>query len=128
MDERQLKIISVSGSLASLLALYMFVLCMAPENVNICEIGPGHAGRMINVTGTVKDFRMNEGNAFFTLSDNGCEINVVLWKDIISGLDLRGMNTSLIKDGIRVSLTGEADVHTGRLQIVPTRPELKTIS
>jgi hypothetical protein len=128
MDERQLKIISVSGSLASVLALYIFVLFMVPDNVNICEIGPEYAGRIINVTGTVKDFRMNDGNAFFTLSENGCEIKVVLWKDIISGLELRGTDASLLKDNITVSLTGEVDVHMGYLQIVPTKPDLKTIS
>ncbi len=128
MDERQLKIISVSGSLASLLALYIFVLYMVPDNVNICDVSLEHAGKIINVTGTVKDFRMNEGHAFFTLVQDGCEIKVVLWKDIVSGLGLRGTDVSLLRDNMTVGLTGEVDIHMGYLQIVPTRPDLKMTS
>jgi RecJ-like exonuclease len=127
MDERQLKIISLAGSVASLIVLYIFVLYVVPDNVNICDVGLEHAGRTINVTGTVKDFRMNEGHAFFTLAQDGCEIRVVLWKDRVSGLGLRGTDVSLLRDNMTVSLTGEVDVHSGYLQIVPTRPDLKAI-
>jgi RecJ-like exonuclease len=128
MNEKELKTLSVAGSIISLIALYMFVLYAVPVHVDICDISLEHAGKIINVTGTVKDFRMNEGNAFFTLVEDGCEIRVVMWENIISGMELRGTEISMLQDNVSVSLSGEVDVHSGYLQIVPTRPTIKMIS
>ncbi len=128
MDEGQLRKLSVIGSVASLFVLYVIVLYVVPESVNICDITFEHAGRIINVTGTAKDVIHRDGNVFFTLSGDGCEIRVVLWKNVVSGIELRGTNASLIQENVTVNLAGEVDVHGGYLQIVPTRPEVKLIS
>lgn len=127
MDERQLKTVSVVGAIISLIALYVFVLYIAPENVNICDISLEHTGRIINVTGTAKDVLHKDGNVFFTLSDGQCEIRAVLWNNIISGMELRGMNISSLEENVTINLAGEVDVHRGYLQIVPTRPTIKLI-
>ena len=127
MDEKQLKTVSVVGAIISLIALYVFVLYIAPENVNICDISLEHTGRIINVTGTAKDVLHRDGNVFFTLSDSRCEIRAVLWNSIISGMELRGMNISSLEENVTVNLAGEVDVHRGYLQIVPTRPSVKLI-
>ncbi len=128
MDDNQLKKVSVAGSIICLIALYVFVLFIVPENINICDITLEHIGKIINVTGTVKDFRMNEGNAFFTLTEDQCEIDVVLWENIVDGMELRGTNISSLEDNVTLNLAGEVDVHRGYLQIVPTRPNIKMIS
>ncbi len=128
MDEKQLKTISVAGSVMSLVAVYALVLYSVPDNVKICDISLEHAGKIINVTGMVKDFRMNEGNAFFTLTQEGCEIRVVLWNNVIRGIEMRGLNISSLGENDTVNLAGEVDVHSGYLQVVPTRPDVKKIS
>jgi exonuclease VII large subunit len=128
MDEKQLKTISVIGAILSLVAVYLFVSLISPEFINICDITLEHTGKIINVTGKAKNIFHNNGNVFFTLVEDQCEIRVVLWKDIVSGMELRGVNISLLEENMTVNLAGEVDVHQGYLQIVPTRPEVKMVS
>jgi aspartyl/asparaginyl-tRNA synthetase len=127
MDERQLKIISAVGSLASLAAICLFVALIAPEELSVCDISGERLGTLVKVTGTVKDPLHAEGNVFFTLRENGCEVRVVLWKSIINALENSGIDVSRIKENATISVSGGVESHQGRLQVVPLRPALSII-
>ncbi|UCD03385.1 MAG: hypothetical protein JSV63_01995 [Candidatus Aenigmatarchaeota archaeon] len=124
MEERQLKAIAVTGSLLSLAAIYVFVLNISPETIEICDISLEHVGRIVNVTGTAEDVLQRNNHVFFTLSEGGCEIRVVLWESVVEGLEIRGTDVAAITNNTVVNLAGEVDIHGGYLQIVPTRPTL----
>ena len=128
MEERQLKIISITGSVLSLIAIYIFVLNIPAQNIEICDISLEHVGNIVNVTGTAEDVLHSNNHVFFTLTDGDCEIRVVLWESVVEGLEMRNIPVSEITNNTRINLAGEVDVHGGYLQIVPTRPTLKTLS
>ncbi len=126
MEEKQLKTVSIVGALLSIVAIYIFVLSIPAQGIAICDITLEHVGMIVNVTGTAEGVLHKDNHTFFTLSDDGCEIRVVIWKSVAEGLELRGIQVSKITSGMRVNLAGEVDMHEGYLQIVPTRPNLRT--
>lgn len=127
MEEKQLKAVSIAGALLSLVAIYIFVLSIPAQDIAICDISLEHVGRIVNVTGTAEDVLHKDNHTFFTLTDNGCEIRVVIWKSVAEGLELRNIQISEITSGMKVNLAGEVDMHSGYLQIVPTRPTLAAL-
>jgi len=124
MNEKQLTMLSITGSIISLIVIYIFVSFFTSGPVKIGEISKEHVGKVVNVTGIIKDMNMKDGNIFFTLSDETDEIKVVLWSDFLKGLEMRGVNIDSLRDGVTVSVVGEVDVHKGYLEIVPTRPSI----
>ena len=127
MNEKQLTRLSVIGIIISVFAIYIFVSGVKPAPVKIGEIGFDHVGNTVNVSGTVRDVRVNDGNVFFTLYDSTGEIRVVVWSDVYSALRDSGIDSEGIRDGMNVTLEGKVDVHGGYLEIVMASPRLSLI-
>lgn len=127
MDEKQLAMTSVAGSVISLIAIYIIVSSMGPGDVNIGQITAEHAGKAVKVTGIIVNMDVKDGNAFFTLADGTGEIRVVLWEGILRELERDGLDTSMLRDNVKISVEGEVDVYRGQLEIVPTRPRITVI-
>ncbi len=127
MDEKQLAMTSIAGSVISLIAIYIIVSSMGPGDVNIGHITSEHAGKAVKVTGIIVDMVVKEGNAFFTLADGTGEIRVVLWEGILRELERDGLDTSALRENVTISIEGEVDVYRGQLEIVPSRPRITVI-
>jgi exonuclease VII large subunit len=127
MEERQLKIISILGSVVTLIAIYMFVSFIPVGDVKIGDITRDYSGKMVLVTGMVKNLNVKDGNAFFTLVDDTGEIRVVIWKDILLELETKGVDFEALEENVTVSVEGSVDVYKGQLEIVLTRPRISII-
>ncbi|MCD6496109.1 MAG: exodeoxyribonuclease VII large subunit [Candidatus Aenigmarchaeota archaeon] len=125
MKERQLKIFCIAGSILSLAALYIFVLAAVSEDVSVCDLSTEHMGKTVTVSGTVSAVSESNGNIFFTLSDSGCEIDVVLWDSVRRALEQKMNVSSVLSLNRKITVTGPVEIHRGLLQIVPGRPEIK---
>jgi len=124
MDDTHVKTLSVTGSIASVVALYLFVGMVFPEGMNICSIDAGSLGSVVTVEGSVSEVLHTNGNVFFTLADGGCEIKVVLWSDVVSALSMNGLDAASIGVNDTISVTGVVQSGSGRLQLVPVRPSV----
>ncbi len=124
MDEKQLRALSVLGTLACLAVLYLMMSFVEASYVPLCDIGSEHKGKLVSVKGYAKDMLHAEGNVFFTLYDGGCEIDVVLWRSVVSALEMNDINISEIKENVSIRLSGEVQVYRGLYQIVPLRPDV----
>jgi len=122
MNEKEMRIISVSGSILSLFAIYLLVTFLVPEGVGVCDLDYSMRGQILNVTGYVKDYHEKDGNVFFTLYDETCEIRVVLWEDVVKSLHLKNSENLSMKDGTKISIMGEVMVYSGSLELVPSSP------
>jgi RecJ-like exonuclease len=127
MDEPTLTKLCVAGAATSLVAIYIFVSCLAPARVNIGEIDFSYRGQLVNVTGTIQDIELHEGSAFFTLADTTGEIDVVIWSDVLEALEAKGVPRESLAQNSTVSLVGEVDVYRGMLQVVPSTSQLPVI-
>ncbi len=127
MNEKQLTRISILGSVISLIAIYIFVSSVNPVSVNIGDITRDYAGKIVNVTGMVKNPNMKNGNAFFTLVDGTGEIRVVIWKSVMQELEMKGVDQTALKENMTISIEGAIDVYQGQLEIVPARPRMSIL-
>ena len=124
MDEGRIVKISIIGAVLSLIAIFIFVSRVVPEDVKIGDISRDYVGRVISITGTVRDLNMKDGNAFFKLLDETGEVNVVIWGDVLKSLDATDGNIRVLDENMTLSLVGEVDVHSGYIQIVVTKPKV----
>ena len=127
MNEKQLRIVAIAGSLISLVFIYVFVSSISPGNVNIGAVTANHAGKDVNLTGTISRMTVKDGNAFLSLKDGTGEIRVVIWERIMQQLEKNGFDTSSLREGVKISIVGEVDVYRGQLEIVPSSPEITII-
>ena len=128
MNEQQLMRVSFLGSVAGIVAIYIVVLNISIPMTSIGEITGASVGSDVNVTGEVSDvYRHAGGHIFFTLEDGSGSIKVVLWDDVVSEMERRGRDASLIKDGTFLNVVGEVTMYRGELEVIPRSPELEII-
>ena len=128
MNEQQLMRVSFLGSVAGIVAIYIVVLNISIPATSIGEITGAFVGSDVNVTGDVSDvYRHANGHIFFTLDDGSGHIKVVLWDDVVSEMERRGRDASLIKDGTFLNVVGEVTMYRGELEVIPRSPELEII-
>ena len=78
----------------------------------MCQLDYSSKGSNVKLSGNITGMYVHEGNVFFTLSDNGCEIKTVLWS---STIDEPNRN---ISNGENVSVMGMVDSYKGELEII----------
>lgn len=122
MDEGFLTKISALGFVICILILYVMSTMDFHARVKLGEIDRSFIGKTVNVTGEINSVYVNEGNVFFTLSDETGEIKVVLWEDMI---ELIGINVSEINDGKTANVIGNVELYKGELEILPIRGLVK---
>jgi|WetSurMetagenome_2_1015567.scaffolds.fasta_scaffold736609_1 hypothetical protein len=126
MDEPLLRKVCIIGSIVSL--VFVFVLCslLQPIETDICGLSPAHIGKTVSVEGeTLEASNFTDGNVFFTLSRNGCEVKVVVWKDAILAMSLSGKGIGALKPNATVKVSGDVEVYRGNLQIAVSRPSVE---
>ncbi len=118
LSERGLLKISLIGTVIGLVALYFVVGTLVPEEKVIGEISTGSIGAFVEVSGTISEFRQSEGNIFFTLEDSSGSIKVVLWKNVLDRLVLKGFDLEKLKDGNKVVVEGSVEGYKGEMEII----------
>lgn len=126
MDERLLKRLCVAGSIMSLICIFILSYMVQPTETELCSLSSSHVGKMVSVSGTVGRVTVSEGNFFFVLSDGGCEVRAVMWKDTASAMAMRGEDPHIISENATVSISGNVEVRGGALQVVVSRPSVKS--
>lgn len=125
MDERLLKRLCIVGSLLSLVCIFILSYVVQPQETEVCALSAGHVGKMVSVSGTVGRVTLSEGNFFFTLSDSGCEVRAVMWKDTASAMSMRGADPHVVSENANISISGNVEARAGALQIVVSRPPVE---
>ncbi len=118
LSERGLLKISVVGTLVGLVALYFVVGTLVPDQKSIGEISTGSIGTFVEVNGTISELRQSEGNMFFKLQDDTGGIKIVLWKNVLGKLILKGFNLEKIKDGSKIEIIGTVEGYKGEMEII----------
>ncbi len=127
MNEKVLLKISLTGSILSLIVLYIVVLQITPIPVNISEIKNNWTGKTVNVTGYVTDLRKYKDHLFFNLESNESKIKVVIWNNILQQMEIKGIDISKIENGKKLEIIGRVELYKGSLEIVPSRGEVKIL-
>ncbi len=127
MKERQLTRMSGAGAILSLILIFIFVSYVGSPDVKIGDITFEHDGKTVRVTGMVSGFRVKDGNAFFTISDETGDIMVVVWESVMEQLLQQGDAGKALQDNVTIVMEGEVDVYRGTLEIVPLRPTITII-
>jgi exonuclease VII large subunit len=128
MDEPFLKRICIAGSVVSLALIFVLCSLLQPLETGICSLSPEHIGKTVSVEGEVADIsNFTDGSLFFTLSRDGCEVKVVMWKDAVSAMSIMGSDAGSIKANSTVKVSGDVEVYRGSLQIVVSRPSVEVL-
>ncbi len=118
LSESGLLKISLIGTLVGLVALYFVVGTLVPDEKNIVEISAGSIGAFVQVNGTISELRQSEGNMFFKLEDGTGDIKIVLWKNVLDRLILKGFDLGKVKDGVKVVVSGTVEGYKGEMEII----------
>ncbi len=127
MNESKFTGISFIGTIIGLSLLYMFFTQVHSIHVNIGDIDSAYLGKNVNITGKVINLRKSEGNVFFDLDDGTGKMKIVLWKDTIKLLELKGVNASCLENGKKVNVIGNVQIYRGELEIIPLRGNIKIL-
>lgn len=127
MNEKSISRICIIGIVISFFALYLFTLNVHSLHVKIGDIDDDWAGRTVNVSGMVKDFHMYKGHIFFNLEDSSGDIKVVLWKDTIELLEIKGVDVNRIRNGAGISIVGYVEIYEGDTEIIPIRDQVSVM-
>ncbi|MBI4163629.1 MAG: exodeoxyribonuclease VII large subunit [Candidatus Aenigmarchaeota archaeon] len=124
LSERGLLKISLVGTLIGLVALYFVVGTLVPEKKAISEISTDSIGKFVEVNGIISELRQSEGNIFFKLQGEAGSIKIVLWKNVLDRLVLKGFDLEKIKDGLKIVVEGSVEGYKGEMEIVGKDVEL----
>jgi RecJ-like exonuclease len=126
MDEPFLKRLCIAGSILSLIGIFVLCTLIQPLEIGICSLSAEHRGKTVSVEGEVEDIsNSTDGNFFFTLSRDGCEVKVVMWKDAAYAMSITGKDAGSITVNSTVKVSGEVEVYRGSLQIAVSRPSVE---
>lgn len=118
LTERGLLKVSLVGTIVGLVALYFVVGTLVVESRNIGDVASSSIGSSVSVNGTISGMRTSDGNMFFTLDDGTGKIKVVLWKNVLDRLVLKGFDLEKIKDGEKVMVEGSVEGYKGEMEII----------
>lgn len=121
-DSSILKICFIT-SIIGLATIYIGTLLTEAKEVEISEINERDIGRLVKVKGKISwKYFSKKGNLFFKLKNKGEEIKVVVFKDLIDRLGIKGEE---IKKGKGVSVLGTVEKYKGEIEIIPERIKIK---
>jgi RecJ-like exonuclease len=127
MNEKKLMKISLIGTLAGFIVLYILIQTTGYSHTEIGDINKNYIGKVVNVTGKVSGLKIYEDGTFFTLTDKTDSIKVILWSDTIKLLEEKNINASEITNNRTVQIVGEVELYKGELEIIPLRGQIKII-
>jgi DNA/RNA endonuclease YhcR with UshA esterase domain len=106
-------------SVAGLLLIYVAASSAEPESTEIGKLTGELTGRTVTVEGEVKEQRDHkDGHIFLTLTDGGSDLDVPVFSNLAGAMD-----TSLLRKGAELRVTGAVDEYRGKVQVVPRKPE-----
>lgn len=118
LSESQLLKISLVGTIVGLVALYFVVGTLVVESKNIGNVTTSSIGSFVSVNGTINGLKTTDGNMFFTLEDATGKIKIVLWKNVLDRLVLKGFGLGKIADGNKVVVEGSVEGYKGEMEVI----------
>jgi len=106
--------------------LYFISVNIGYQDVNIGELDNSHIGKLIQIRGNVTSV-YGEDDKFVDLEDGTGKIKVILWSDTLEQLRLSGINTSEIKEGVKMEVRGTVDLYRGEFEIVPIKSQIRIL-
>ena len=115
MNERELRYVSIVSAVLSLVSIYLLSLTAPVYYVHPCDLDYSMKGNNVKLEGHVTSLRVNEGNVFFTLADDGCEVRAVMWESAAAA-----SGHGVIEDEV-LAVEGMVDSYGGELEIIVKR-------
>jgi DNA/RNA endonuclease YhcR with UshA esterase domain len=128
VDDRQIARICMVGFAISLAAIYVIILQMEPQVVEVGEVTGLFSGKTVSVAGQVSSLYFHKsGHIFFNLMDGKDRLRVVVWENIVEQLRYSGTDLTTLKNGDSVQVTGTVEMYKGEPEIVPVRAQVKIV-
>lgn len=125
MNEKRLVKLSVIGTVASILILYVMTGQIFSSSVNIGDIDKSFTGKTVDITGEITSISSNKGSLFISVKDETGEIKVVLWEDIIKSINADDVNR--LNKGSKINVIGGVQIYRGEMEIIPIRGSVKIV-
>ena len=126
MHEKQLMKISFVGSILGIIALYILVLNLNYQQVDIGKIDKTMVNKIVKTSGKISEFKTGKTTSF-NLKDEAGEIKVVFWEDTLEQLELSGFDLNQLKNGAKIEIVGTIQLFKGELELIPLRGQIKII-
>ena len=125
MNEKKLVKLSVIGTIASVLILYIMTGQIFSSSVNIGDIDKSFTGKTVDITGEITSISTNKGSLFISVKDETGEIKVVLWEDTIKSMNADDVNR--LNEGSKINVIGGVQIYRGEMEIIPIRGSVKIV-
>ncbi|MEM2954873.1 MAG: hypothetical protein QW625_02920, partial [Candidatus Nanoarchaeia archaeon] len=72
--------------------------------MKIGEIDKTLIGNIVNITGEVSEISYADENMFLKIKDETGTVKIILWKDVMSLLNAKGIDIKNIKRGVKINV------------------------
>lgn len=114
-DETLLKL-SLIVSVTGIILLFVFAQTIEAEKIEIADIDKSFIGNNIEVFADIITFYSSDGNYFLKIRDKTGNISAIIFKQVVNSFD-----TSKLKKGQQIKLSGEVSDYKGSLEIITNK-------
>jgi len=108
------------SSVIGLFLIYHATTNIEPQQISISDIASDMEGRKVSIIGSLVEKRLHEDDhLFLTISDEGSEIQVVLFSDFMKNLEKLNITEKDFQIKGKISVKGIVEIYRGNLQIIP---------